>query len=76
MSEVAKLHNEAPPGTLKTKVSMSMKVTRAHDGSVEDYGTQYTKVVELDYRTAISLLGQEAADQLFRGAERDNDESD
>jgi hypothetical protein len=65
--------NKASNGKVKTKVSMGMKVTRAADGSVEDYGQQFSKVVELDYESAVELLGRDQADELFRGAERIDD---
>ena len=76
MSDVNKSHIEAPGGTVKTKVSMGMKVIRAADGSVEDYGEQYSRVVELDFTTAVQLLGQEQAESLFSGAEGANDGND
>jgi hypothetical protein len=68
MSEIS-----AAPATVKTKVSMSMQVKRAADGSVEDYGEQFSKVVELDYENAVRLMGHEKADELFKGVERSED---
>jgi len=76
MGDVNKIHNEAPGGSVKTRVSMAMKVIRAADGSVEDYGEQSQQVVELDYMTAVKLLGQEHADELFAGAKGANDGTD
>jgi len=76
MGDVNKIHKEAPGGTVKTKVSMGMKVIRAADGSVEDHGEQFSRVVELDYTTAVQLLGQEHADELFAGAEGASDGTD
>lgn len=61
----------ASPSKVKTKVGMSMKVTRAADGSVEDFGQQFEKVVELDFNTAVELLGQEQAELLFQGIKVD-----
>lgn len=55
---------EIPTGIVKTKVTMGMKVIRV-DGSTEDYGEQFSKVVELDYPMAVRMLGQEQADALF-----------
>ena len=76
MGDVNKIHKEAPGGTVKSRVSMSMKVIRAADGSVEDYGEQSQQVVELDYTSAVQLLGQEHADELFAGAKGANDGTD
>jgi hypothetical protein len=75
MSDVNKTHNEAPAGKVKTKVTMGMKVIRV-DGSTEDHGEQYSKVVELDYADAVELLGAEKANELFgesRGSDDGND---
>jgi hypothetical protein len=67
------MSDTASPATVKTKVAMEMKVIRAADGSVEDYGTQYEKVVEIDYNNAVVLVGREKADELFKGVERSDD---
>jgi hypothetical protein len=76
MGDVSKIHNEVPGGTVKTRVTMNMKVIRAADGSIEDFGEQSARVVEMDYMTAVSLLGQEHADELFAGAKGANDGTD
>jgi hypothetical protein len=76
MGEISKTHNETPVGTVKTEVSMGMKVIRA-DGTVEEHGEQFSKVVELTYDQAVDAFGQEAADKLFNGTtEREDDGSD
>jgi hypothetical protein len=62
------MSNLASNGKVKTKVSMGMQVIRAADGSVEDYGEQYSHVVELSYEDAVEMLGKDKADELFRGA--------
>lgn len=67
--------NQGVPATVRTKVSMSMKVIRK-DGTVEDHGVQSTQIVELDYENAVNLLGQENADELFRGARERTDDGD
>lgn len=76
MSDVNKTHNETPGGTVKTEVSMGMKVIRA-DGTVEEHGEQFSKVVEMTYDQVVESFGVEAADKLFSGTtEREDDGSD
>lgn len=70
--------DEVRPGAkLKTRARISGHVIRGpsgihgEPGSVEplDMTEPGHQVVELDYQTAVAMLGQDTADQLFRLAE-------
>lgn len=73
MSDVNKTRSQSYGGTVKTKVTMGMKVLRA-SGEIEDYPDQHQQIVEIDYDMAIRMFGQEKADELFSERESDGDD--
>lgn len=64
-----------PEGKVKVKVSMSAVVTRGDSGihgppgSVENLGEQSREIVELDFDSLSSIVGEDEAVRIFNSKE-------